>query len=239
MMEEATTNSTQAANGSAYDGDSATFGEELDMRAATIGEDMNFDEIGFNQIQPDAHIDASLTSDPIAAKVDGSAANAPMDATEGLQISMCVESWGRISFSLALVEVCADSELKKEVGMAIPDEEGDASMLGANGHKKGSNKDNGNNYPKDDVNFINLKNSFAKLMKEDKVLDECIKEGDVGSSVNVDGKDKEENDCNKVVTEEVKDESDEDEVCMPDVMPSGGFLDGLDDYLDCYDGYEA
>ncbi|GKF58040.1 hypothetical protein Tco_0171577, partial [Tanacetum coccineum] len=32
---------------------------------------------------------------------------------------------------------------------------------------------------------------------------------------------------------------DEDEVCMPDVMPSGGFLDGLDDYLDCYDGYEA
>ncbi|GKC94146.1 hypothetical protein Tco_1159588, partial [Tanacetum coccineum] len=75
-----------AAKGSAYDWDSATFGKELDMRAATIGEDMNFDEMGFNQIQPDAHIDASLTSDPIAAKVDGSAANLPMDATEGPQM---------------------------------------------------------------------------------------------------------------------------------------------------------
>ena len=34
--------------------------------------------------------------------------------------SMCVDSWGRISYARALVEVCSNSELKKEVSMAIP-----------------------------------------------------------------------------------------------------------------------
>ncbi|GJV05006.1 reverse transcriptase domain-containing protein [Tanacetum coccineum] len=38
--------------------------------------------------------------------------------------SMCVESWGRISFARALVEVNADAELKQEVVMAIPEEDG-------------------------------------------------------------------------------------------------------------------
>ncbi|GKC07218.1 hypothetical protein Tco_0998828 [Tanacetum coccineum] len=39
--------------------------------------------------------------------------------------SMCVDSWGRISFARALIEVCADSALKKEVVIAIENEEGD------------------------------------------------------------------------------------------------------------------
>ncbi|GJS42095.1 putative reverse transcriptase domain, reverse transcriptase zinc-binding domain protein [Tanacetum coccineum] len=39
--------------------------------------------------------------------------------------SMCVESWGRISFARALIEISAHSVLKKEVTMAISDEEGD------------------------------------------------------------------------------------------------------------------
>ncbi|GJX08835.1 reverse transcriptase domain-containing protein [Tanacetum coccineum] len=39
--------------------------------------------------------------------------------------SMCVDSWGRISFARALIEVCAYSSLKKEVVMAIENEEGD------------------------------------------------------------------------------------------------------------------
>ncbi|GKG14587.1 hypothetical protein Tco_0354187, partial [Tanacetum coccineum] len=34
-------------------------------------------------------------------------------------------------------------------------------------------------------------------------------------------------------------DSDEDEVYMLDVIPGGGFLDGMKDDLDCYDGYEA
>ncbi|GKG46213.1 hypothetical protein Tco_0501059, partial [Tanacetum coccineum] len=110
---------------------------------------------------------------------------------------------------------------------------------------------------KDEINGIDLNNSFANLINEEIVLNECIKESDVGSSVKVDGKD-------KVVTEKVKvqeegslwerfkagqaastskpkstfldleDETDEDEVYMPDVMPGGGFLDGLEDDLDCY-----
>ncbi|GKC19406.1 zinc knuckle CX2CX4HX4C containing protein [Tanacetum coccineum] len=34
-------------------------------------------------------------------------------------------------------------------------------------------------------------------------------------------------------------ESEVEEVCMPDVIPGGGFLSELEDHLDCYDGYEA
>ncbi|GJZ54321.1 zinc knuckle CX2CX4HX4C containing protein [Tanacetum coccineum] len=35
------------------------------------------------------------------------------------------------------------------------------------------------------------------------------------------------------------DESNEDEVFMPGVIPGGGFLDDMEDDFDCYDGYEA
>ncbi|GJX35825.1 retrovirus-related pol polyprotein from transposon TNT 1-94 [Tanacetum coccineum] len=39
--------------------------------------------------------------------------------------SMCVESWGRISFARALIEISSESTLKKEVTMAIPNDEDD------------------------------------------------------------------------------------------------------------------
>nr|GEV37167.1 hypothetical protein [Tanacetum cinerariifolium] len=42
--------------------------------------------------------------------------------------SMCVESWGRISFARALIEISAHSTLKKEVIMAIPEDEGDGHI---------------------------------------------------------------------------------------------------------------
>ena len=38
--------------------------------------------------------------------------------------SMCCESWGRISYARALVEISAGSDLKTEVSMAIPTEDG-------------------------------------------------------------------------------------------------------------------
>ncbi|GJX53024.1 retrovirus-related pol polyprotein from transposon 17.6 [Tanacetum coccineum] len=41
--------------------------------------------------------------------------------------SMCVDSWGRISFARALIEIDANSDLKKEVKMAIPIDEDDGS----------------------------------------------------------------------------------------------------------------
>ncbi|GKC04207.1 hypothetical protein Tco_0995817 [Tanacetum coccineum] len=43
----------------------------------------------------------------------------------------------------------------------------------------------------------------------------------------------------KFTTLDYDDDSDEDEVCMPDTMPGGGFLDDMEDDLDCYDGYET
>ncbi|GJU18979.1 eukaryotic aspartyl protease family protein [Tanacetum coccineum] len=38
--------------------------------------------------------------------------------------SMCVEAWGRINFARALIEISSDTDLKKEVIMTIPDEDG-------------------------------------------------------------------------------------------------------------------
>ncbi|GJX83055.1 RNA-directed DNA polymerase, eukaryota, reverse transcriptase zinc-binding domain protein [Tanacetum coccineum] len=38
--------------------------------------------------------------------------------------TMCVEAWGRISFSRALVEISSNTDLKKEVIMAVPNEDG-------------------------------------------------------------------------------------------------------------------
>nr|GEU29439.1 hypothetical protein [Tanacetum cinerariifolium] len=40
---------------------------------------------------------------------------------------MCVDSWGRISFARALIEIQANSELKKEVKMAIPIDDDDGN----------------------------------------------------------------------------------------------------------------
>ncbi|GJS05678.1 putative reverse transcriptase domain-containing protein [Tanacetum coccineum] len=42
--------------------------------------------------------------------------------------SMCVESWGRISFARALIKISSHSTLKKEVTMAIPEDEGDGHI---------------------------------------------------------------------------------------------------------------
>ncbi|GJR94438.1 hypothetical protein Tco_0266612 [Tanacetum coccineum] len=43
--------------------------------------------------------------------------------------SMCAESWGRIGFALALIEVSLECDLNKEVIMAIPHEEGDHIVI--------------------------------------------------------------------------------------------------------------
>ncbi|GJU13630.1 ribonuclease H-like domain-containing protein [Tanacetum coccineum] len=38
--------------------------------------------------------------------------------------SMCEDPWGRISFTRALIEICSVSDLKREVSMAVPNEDG-------------------------------------------------------------------------------------------------------------------
>ncbi|GJZ49409.1 hypothetical protein Tco_0603599, partial [Tanacetum coccineum] len=40
--------------------------------------------------------------------------------------AMCNDPWGRIEFARALIEVSAAKELKKEVTMAVPNEDGTA-----------------------------------------------------------------------------------------------------------------
>ncbi|GJZ08090.1 reverse transcriptase domain-containing protein [Tanacetum coccineum] len=108
---------------------------------------------------------------------------------------------------------------------------------------------NENGYFKDDIDLVQLRNNIEKLMDEDKVLDintnndmdvpEEVKGNDKGSLWEKFMKAQEASTSKPKSPMSDMDESDEDEVCMPDVMPGGGFLDGLEDDLDCYDGYEA
>ncbi|GJY80532.1 heat stress transcription factor A-5 [Tanacetum coccineum] len=106
------------------------------------------------------------------------------------------------------------------------------------------------------------RNCFANLKEEESELDE---DQNVSCPVNADGKDKEKKDDTTVVNEEEKsqtqgslwekfkaskeassskftsldddDSDDDEEVYMPDGIHGGGFMDGLEDDLDCYDGY--
>ncbi|GJX44062.1 mutator type transposase [Tanacetum coccineum] len=210
--------------------------------------------------------------------------------------SMYVESWGRISFAHALIEVSVNSVLKKEVVMATPNEEdegytrevirveevslkdptrapkstfveenkdgfvqvksrktkkktGQGSGINLSkcnpnfqyrpvsqprkgkceaskettGPKKGSVNDNGN------VNsdFVSLKNSFANPIEEDSALDEGQNASKEASSSK-----------SKFTSLDCDDDSnDDEEVYMLDGMLGGGSMDGLEDDLDCFDGY--
>ncbi|GJT62569.1 reverse transcriptase domain-containing protein [Tanacetum coccineum] len=95
---------------------------------------------------------------------------------------------------------------------------------------------------------------------DDTPMDEGL---NVSSPVNADGKDNEKKDDTTVVNEEAKSQNqgslwekfkaskeassskskftslddDDEEVYMPDGIHGGGFMDGLEDDLDCYDGY--
>ncbi|GKE77438.1 hypothetical protein Tco_1543558, partial [Tanacetum coccineum] len=136
----------------------------------------------------------------------------------------------------------------------------------ANSRKKGSTKDNGygNLIHIDEV--VPTQNSFANLREGESELDEYQ---NVSCPVNADGKDKEKKDDTTVVNEEAKsqnqgslwekfkaskeassskskftsldddDSNDDEEVYMPDGIHGGGFMDGLEDDLDCYDGYRT
>ncbi|GJW52913.1 zinc knuckle CX2CX4HX4C containing protein [Tanacetum coccineum] len=110
-------------------------------------------------------------------------------------------------------------------------------------------------YHKDDLNVIELRNSFDKLMEDDKVFGVNMENGiDCNSGSNVDANENGGNIHNakeastskpKSPIFDLKDESDKDEVFLPDddmskyVSTNGGWFTLDEDDLDCYDGYEA
>ncbi|GKE10366.1 hypothetical protein Tco_1413917, partial [Tanacetum coccineum] len=114
---------------------------------------------------------------------------------------------------------------------------------------------NANGYYKDDVDLGQLKSNIEKLMDEDKVIEfNTNLVSDVLTNtkyvlVEVHGNDKgglleqfrksREASSSKVNAMSDSDESEVEEVCMPEGIPGGGFLDDLEDDLDCFDGYEA
>ncbi|GKE55929.1 zinc knuckle CX2CX4HX4C containing protein, partial [Tanacetum coccineum] len=124
-------------------------------------------------------------------------------------------------------------------------------------------------YIQDDINIGQLRNNMNRLMEEDKILDintdlggndvtgdktsliiECststksvyakvegqVKGSDKGSNLEQFRKSRE-NSLNKSISD--SDESEVEEVCMPYSISGGGFLDVLEDDLDCFDGYGA
>ncbi|GKA15753.1 zinc knuckle CX2CX4HX4C containing protein [Tanacetum coccineum] len=100
--------------------------------------------------------------------------------------SMCLNSWGLSSFARALVEISADNDFVESLVVVIPREKGKEHIM--------------------------LRSNLDKLMKEEKVLDINTDEGldNIGS---IWERFKE---VKKASTSDMKDESDEDEVYMPD-----------------------
>ncbi|GJS29138.1 zinc knuckle CX2CX4HX4C containing protein [Tanacetum coccineum] len=86
----------------------------------------------------------------------------------------------------------------------------------------------------DDIDLGQIKKNMDRLMEEEKVLDINT---NVGSAVENSVQNTNEASTSKSTSE--SDEFEVEEVCMPDGIPGGGFLDDLEDDLDCYDGYEA
>ncbi|GKC58105.1 ATPase, F1/V1/A1 complex, alpha/beta subunit [Tanacetum coccineum] len=100
-------------------------------------------------------------------------------------------------------------------------------------------------YIQDDINLVQLRRNMDRLMDEDSVLElnsnnEKVSVIDTNSVPS----------ANVVVSNNIfapaeieesdkGNESEVEEVCMPDVIPGGGFLNGLEDDLERCDGYEA
>ncbi|GKA70040.1 zinc knuckle CX2CX4HX4C containing protein [Tanacetum coccineum] len=102
---------------------------------------------------------------------------------------------------------------------------------------------NENGYFKDDIDLAQLRNNIEKFMDEDKVLDLNMN-NDMDNVVDTMNSTPNTNMmATNIIAQKCRcknsDESEVEEVCMPDVIPGGGFLDGWEDDLDCYDGYEA
>nr|GFC34956.1 hypothetical protein [Tanacetum cinerariifolium] len=121
----------------------------------------------------------------------------------------------------------------------------------------------------DDINLVQLRRNMDKLMDADSVLKlnsnnekvsiidtnsvssanvvvsnnksapAEVKVSDKGSLLEQFWKAREASTSKHISSMSDSDESEVEEVCMPDVIPGGGFLDGLEDYLERYDGYKA
>nr|GFA96082.1 hypothetical protein [Tanacetum cinerariifolium] len=95
--------------------------------------------------------------------------------------------------------------------------------------EKCSTKDNDTSNPFHVDEVVSSKNSFMNLMGEDSGLDEVQ---NVSSPVNADGND-------KGMKDEDDDSNDDEEVYMPNDMHGGGFMDDLEDDLNCYEAYRT
>nr|GEU75802.1 hypothetical protein [Tanacetum cinerariifolium] len=97
---------------------------------------------------------------------------------------------------------------------------------------------NENDYFKDDIDLAELRDNIEMLMDDDKVLD--VNTNNDMVPVNVRSTNTKSSHAElKGNDKGNSDESEAKEVCMLGVIPGGGFLDDLEDDLDCHDGYEA
>ncbi|GJW08455.1 reverse transcriptase domain-containing protein [Tanacetum coccineum] len=208
--------------------------------------------------------------------------------------SICVYSWGRISFARALIEVSVDTILKNDVVMAISNDDGNGHTVEVIrveyewkpphcvackcfGHdpntcpkrvKKAPPKDTNRDptsVEENEDDFIQVKSRKKKKKKMDKVVEltflnailtfnivrflnrekEMVKLPKKLLALRKDSlwekfkANKEaSNSKSKFTSLDCDDDSNDDkEVCMLDGMIGGDFIDGLEDDLDCYDGY--
>ncbi|GKC55028.1 hypothetical protein Tco_1077773, partial [Tanacetum coccineum] len=147
------------------------------------------------------------------------------------------------------------------------DKESSVSSLVTMNDSSGSKNDSA--YIQDDINLVQLRRNMDRLIDEDSVLElnsnnekvsvidtnlvpnanvvvsnnksapVKVKESDKGSLLEQFRKACEASTSKHISSMSDSDESEVEEVCMPYVIPGGGFLNGLEDGLERYDGYEA
>ncbi|GJX42801.1 hypothetical protein Tco_0257791 [Tanacetum coccineum] len=196
------------------------------------------------------------------------------DSDDGNPSSVNIKQhYGRISFARALIEISLASTLKKEVIMAIPEEDGDGHIKEVirvedevpkapfMAVKPSTMKDNEEGFvevkrrkknkgdasrsfdgirlpkPNSKVHWQPKKSVDSKGGSNTTSLSGTTKESDKGVKEDVQNREVSDHagkENAKSKYSELEDESDDDEVYMPHGV---GFTDGMEDDLECYDGY--
>ncbi|GKA22191.1 reverse transcriptase domain, reverse transcriptase zinc-binding domain protein, partial [Tanacetum coccineum] len=174
--------------------------------------------------------------------------------------SMCVDSWGRISFARALIEIDVNSDLKKEVKMAIPVDEDDRSGYISEVIVTDDNVDNMAQNNDGFTEAVSRKNKGKKANDKqdkkkpadvkassshacgDKSTEEAVVECEKDNLWSKFKAAKEASKSNPRSTSDFEEEFDDDEVYFPNEEYASGMGGGFsleEDDFDCYDGYEA
>ncbi|GJW61687.1 zinc knuckle CX2CX4HX4C containing protein [Tanacetum coccineum] len=149
---------------------------------------------------------------------------------------MCLNPWGHTSYARVLVEFNSENEVMESIVVLFlclrifNHEDYDCPLLNKHAKVVSSSREGGIR----DTDGMHKKKGTNKAVKSTQV-----KKVYKTSIVSTFRKAREASTSKHISSMSDSDESEVEEVCMPYVIPGGGFLNGLEDGLERYDGYEA